>query len=127
LKVKIRQAQRIIFIIYVLIILYITIFSRNPGNEYIFKPLLWEYKKRMWHDIFLNILLFVPMGALCDVNRLWKKIACGFLLSVFVEILQYYFMLGYCELDDMLNNTIGTVLGCISAYIINSLWRRWRN
>jgi glycopeptide antibiotics resistance protein len=77
----------------------------------------------MWHDISLNILLFVPFGVLCDANRLWKKIVCGFLLSVLVEIVQYYFMLGYCELDDILNNTIGTVLGCVSVYIVNNLWK----
>ena len=63
-----------------------------------------------WWDIVLNILLFIPLGFLLGVKG-WKAILFGFLLSAFIECAQYLFLLGYCEADDVLNNTIGTVVG----------------
>lgn len=69
----------------------------------------------MWRDIRLNILLFVPLGFLIGG---WKGILIGFSLSTFIEATQYFGRIGYCELDDILNNTIGTGLGAgINALI----------
>ena len=63
-----------------------------------------------WWDIVLNILMFIPLGFLLgDKGR--KAVLFGFLLSAFIECAQYLFLLGYCEADDVLNNTIGTVVG----------------
>lgn len=65
-----------------------------------------------WWDIVLNILLFIPLGFLLG-RKGWKAILFGFLLSAFIELAQYVFLLGYCEADDVLNNTIGCVLGVL--------------
>lgn len=50
-NLKIDRVRCTVFIVYVFIILYITLFSREIGNEYIFKPLFWEYKKQMWRGL----------------------------------------------------------------------------
>lgn len=63
-----------------------------------------------WWDIFLNILLFVPLGFLLGDKGL-KAILFGLLLSAFIELIQYFLLLGYCEADDVLNNTIGAAVG----------------
>lgn len=66
-----------------------------------------------WGDIALNILLFIPLGLLLG-DKGWKAVFLGFLLSAFIEFIQYIAVLGYCEADDVLNNTIGALLGiCI--------------
>ena len=62
----------------------------------------------MWKSIFLNIILFLPLGYLLGCK---KKIIIGLFLSVTIEVVQYIGMLGFCELDDVLNNTVGTVFG----------------
>lgn len=62
----------------------------------------------MWSDIGLNILLLIPLGFFIGG---WKGIAAGFILSCGIEMTQYIFRLGYCELDDILNNTIGAGAG----------------
>lgn len=111
--------------IVVLFILYITIFSRQPGEQHIFKPLFWEMRNHMWKDIGLNILLFVPLGATIGGR---KGILLGLLLSCCIEVLQYFFCLGYCEMDDVVNNTIGAVVGVGLRFFIgvNSVaLRRW--
>ena len=55
---------------------------------------------------------------------------CGFLLSCGIELIQYYGRLGYCELDDALNNTIGTCIGAglnvvLRKSIGDMTLRRW--
>lgn len=41
----------------------------------------------------------------------WKGVLLGFLLSCGIEIVQYTGRLGYCEMDDVLHNTIGAGIG----------------
>lgn len=67
---------------------------------------------RYWWDIGLNILLFIPLGFLVG-KKGWKAVLYGFLLSASIECAQYLFLLGYCEADDVLNNTIGCGFGIL--------------
>jgi lipopolysaccharide/colanic/teichoic acid biosynthesis glycosyltransferase len=105
---KARIIKGILIAIVAIIILQITIFSRDVGQERIFKPLFWELKNGMWKDIWLNILLFMPLGLIIGGR---KGIISGLILSCCIEFTQYMFCLGYCEMDDVLNNTIGAVIG----------------
>ncbi len=79
----------------------------------------------MWGDILKNIVFFVPLGFIIGGR---KGVVVGFLLSCGIETAQYFIRLGYCEVDDVLNNTIGTAIG---VYIRNKLrvgngvLRRW--
>ena len=101
-------------LLYVAFICYLTLFMRHIGTERITKGLFWEYKNFMWHDIGMNILLFIPLGILLGFalsRNTWKVIAFGFALSLAIELTQYILILGYCEADDVLNNTIGTMFG----------------
>ena len=102
--------RKVLATLYILIILWITLFSRTPGTLRIFRGLFWEVRMGYWWDIALNMLLFIPLGFLVG-GKGWKVVLFGFLLSVFIELMQYVFLLGYCEADDVLNNTIGTVVG----------------
>lgn len=80
--------------------------------EPIFRGLFWEVQAGYWNDIFMNIVLFIPLGFLIGG---WKGIVSGFLLSCSIEVIQYFGRLGFCELDDVLNNTIGAGLGVITS------------
>lgn len=108
MRSKTRSIKGILIAIVAIIILQITIFSRDAGQERIFKPLFWELKNGMWKDIWLNILLFMPLGLIIGGR---KGIISGLILSCCIEFTQYMFCLGYCEMDDVLNNTIGAVIG----------------
>ena len=48
----------------------------------------------------------------------WKGLLIGFCLSSGIEVTQYVCNLGYCELDDVLNNTIGTGVGAVISVLI---------
>lgn len=106
------RKRKAILILYILIILWVTLFTREPRAARIVKGLFWEVRMGYWWDIVLNILLFIPLGFLLG-DKGWKAILYGFLLSAFIECAQYLFLLGYCEADDVLHNTIGCGLGVL--------------
>lgn len=71
-------------------------------------------------DFLSNILLYVPLGFFCFLAtgrstamalRLGAAILCGFVLSLAVELLQYYDSGRDSELTDLCSNTIGAALG----------------
>lgn len=105
-----RKSRKILVALYILIILWITLFSREPMTARIFRGLFWEIEMGYWNNIIQNILLFIPLGFLLGGKR---GVIAGLLLSIGIELTQYIFRLGYCELDDVLNNTIGTVIGAL--------------
>ena len=102
--------KKVLLALYVLIILWITLFSREPMTTRIFRRLFWEIEMGYWNNIIQNILLFVPLGFLIGGKR---GIIAGVLLSIGIELTQYIAVLGYCELDDVLNNTIGAAIGAL--------------
>ena len=78
-----------------------------------------EYMK----NTILNILLFMPLGFLLPViwseYRNAKKMALtGLAVSVLIEILQI-FTFRFTDIDDLITNTLGTVLGYGIAKMIS--------
>lgn len=75
--------------------------------------------------IGLNILLFVPFGYLLKTlsdHKSWKWVILqGVLFSLLIECAQYTFCLGWFDIDDIINNTLGTCTGCISSLSVNRL------
>ena len=63
-----------------------------------------------WNNILQNIALFIPLGVIVGGKR---GIVAGVILSMGIEAIQYTAALGYCELDDVMNNTIGAAIGSL--------------
>ena len=71
----------------------------------------------MAEEIFLNVLLLMPMGVLlyAAFGRRFGMIritAAGFAVSFCIEFLQLVLKRGLFEWDDMIHNTLGVYLGC---------------
>ena len=105
-----KKSTKALVALYILIILWITVFSREPMTGRIFRGLFWEIEVGYWNNIIQNILLFIPLGFLIGGKQ---GIIAGVLLSIGIELTQFIFRLGYCELDDVLNNTIGAAIGAL--------------
>lgn len=79
-----------------------------------------SYFMEMIGESILNVLLFMPIGFLAGfgLQRMtWKKVLIlGGGYSVLIELLQFIFMKGFCEIDDVIHN----LTGCIIGYAI---WR----
>lgn len=104
------------------VILLITLLNRQPEERIAYLIPLWSYKRILegnWRSLYeniCNILMFMPLGFLLPVlfhtNKRITTIV-GFFLSVIIETLQFSFALGSFEVDDLINNTLGSFLGYI--------------
>lgn len=66
--------------------------------------------------IVLNILMFIPLGIFLPsvfkrVNRLWKAAAISFCATLFIELVQMALPGRAFDIDDILMNTLGGVIG----------------
>jgi glycopeptide antibiotics resistance protein len=70
-----------------------------------------------WTNIFGNIALFIPLPVLvASLSRLrnrWGLLAIGVAVSVFIEITQYVGRIGVPDIDDVIMNGTGTLLGVL--------------
>lgn len=105
------------------------LFSREPGSRtgVDLIPLSTWGTSAQAHAYFIeNILMFIPFGILLPfrVPALRRALFCidaGFLCSLLLETAQLLTGRGYCQLDDIATNTLGTGLG----YLIYRLWQRY--
>lgn len=69
-----------------------------------------------YYQVIANILLFMPLGFLLPLLfediRSWKKIFIyGCLTSVIIEVAQIFTLLNVTDIDDVILNTLGSLLG----------------
>lgn len=68
-------------------------------------------------ELVENILIFVPFGVyagmLVGEKSWWKVILAGAGFSLLLETLQYVFAIGASDITDVINNTLGAVLGVL--------------
>lgn len=84
-----------------------------------YKEAYHKMEMSLFRNIILNILLFAPLGFLLPIysdklKKIYKAVPIGFLVAIIIETLQYITKLGIFEIDDIFNNTLGTLIGyCI--------------
>ena len=82
-------------------------------------------KSKMWMNVIGNILMFVPTGIILPIifkrlNNIFKVTLSGAFLSLCIEILQLPFPSRSSDIDDLILNTSGVIIG----YIIYKLFKR---
>ena len=80
-------------------------------------------------QISLNILLFIPFGFLLPIiserfKSLWYTIVTEFIFSAGIKTMQYITGRGLTEVDDVINNTVGTLVGYILYVGVMWLYKR---
>lgn len=63
-----------------------------------------------------NIIMLMPIGLMTPFiirkkHYAIKTVAFGFFFSLIIELSQCYFRTGLFEVDDLINNTLGVILG----------------
>lgn len=132
-----RYINIVLCIFSLFLILKMTILGRTVGNREI--ELLPFYSisdnSEAVRMIVMNIILFLPLGltmpiALERVKNIKRKwllcIIVGLVISLLVEIIQYFFCIGIAETDDVICNTFGTLLGVMSNMLANYLGKKRR-
>lgn len=103
---------------YACIVLGITIFNRLPNDRAKYNlELFWSYRaavknrKLIW-EIFLNYCMLLPFGLLGSFYLRGRGVIIfGFLSSIAIELAQFFMRRGFFELDDIVGNTIGVIIG----------------
>lgn len=106
-------------------------------------PLFYSYKDAWvdfsvtsWRNIILNICMFLPFGILLPMGikffrSFWKISLAGFLFTLFIETSQLLMGRGMFELDDLMDNTVGTMIGyglyVLAMYLLNAIRKRENN
>ena len=84
-------------------------------------------------SLLLNILLFCPFGAALVnllprrkpvVSRIITACMLGMILSILIEWMQFHFSLGSAEADDVICNTLGTLIGAQALPVKSALERK---
>ena len=111
-------------ILYVCFIVLMTIAYRETGNPRGRFELFHSYKQFLSsamtrQNILNNIWLFVPLGAaIYAPGQRWGWLwAIG--ISVGIELIQFIFGIGLCELDDIISNSLGAIIG----FGISCIWK----
>lgn len=105
--------------VYIVILLCITVLSRESGSSKGIDLELfatWGINTRNNAYVIENILLFVPFGILCAwviplAGRLLGCASMGLMVSFGIECLQLITGRGYFQIDDILTNTLGAIVG----------------
>lgn len=82
----------------------------------------------IYRSMLMNALLFVPFGMTMPFALVAKRkhkivltVSAAALLSTCVEMAQYFFSRGRCEIDDLLMNTFGAAVGTLSYWLYTKL------
>ncbi len=78
----------------------------------------YDNSTHMFLNVAGNILMFVPTGILLPVlfkrlDKAYKVAGTGFLISLAIEILQLPFADRASDVDDLLMNTFGAIIGYV--------------
>ncbi len=120
---------------YTFVVICFTIICRGT-QTFIFARLeltpFWIYKAVKAHipgvsvwDILLNVVMFIPLGLLVKLlfpKVTWiKMLLIAILSSLFIEMNQYIFEKGFAQIDDVIHNAIGALIGNGIAYYIQKM------
>ncbi|MCD7818842.1 MAG: VanZ family protein [Lachnospiraceae bacterium] len=80
-------------------------------------------------NLFGNIIGFMPFGALVPLmarsaRRVWRTTLLSFEVSALVEVSQLIFRVGCFDVDDMILNTLGGLLGYLLFLGVSRLYLR---
>ena len=129
LKVGFRWSSILLLIEYIFLLFCSTVIFRstNEVRRYDFH-LFWSYNRPdLLVENIMNVIVFIPvgmiLGSLLRVKGSWLvALLIGCSISITIEALQFWFMRGFSEVDDVMHNTVGCFVGYmlvkISRFIV---------
>ena len=131
---KLQRNTSIILVIYVVILLYFTVIGRYSHEEYenriyfyySYRRLIEHYDSQSMRQILLNIAMLIPVGFLLPMifnckGKYLKTIGISILLIIVIELLQMLTKTGSCEVDDIINNLLGALLGMALYHMVRRI------
>ncbi len=122
-KTGLRYSVALLLIEYIFLIFCSTVFFRTTSElrKYDIHP-FWSYKaiqdgrEDLLAENIMNVVVFIPVGLLLGIAfkqmTWWKTLLIGCSISITIEALQFCFLKGFSEVDDVMHNMVGCLIGC---------------
>lgn len=141
---RIRAIGKILFVLYIGFVVWFLIFSDWYGRtgemqEYhynleLFKEIkrFWDYRQQVGYfamltNLFGNVMIFLPFGFFLPMASRYRSffstMFASFVLSLCVEVFQFITRVGSFDVDDLLLNTIGGIVGHILFVVCDAVGR----
>lgn len=127
----------IAFVISIVLIVMVTLVYRQTGGDKGFSMIpfssfeIARIHSDVYQEVMLNVVLFFPVGLTMPfvINRITDHpviitIISSCILSVLIEIFQYLFNRGYAEIDDVIFNALGVVVGSVSFLVYKRFFQK---
>jgi glycopeptide antibiotics resistance protein len=116
-----KTLSKTLFVLYILTLLWLILFKFSFDVS----SVLFDHQARSieWipfagssrAEMISNFIVFVPFGLLLSANfkqiNIWRKLACVFIFSATVEIIQFILAIGVTDITDLITNTLGGLVG----------------
>lgn len=139
-----KAIMKLLFIIYMCLLVYVVFFAesmgRTPQDEHIYNLIPLREIKRFWKyiwdrgslgnmarlNVFGNIIAFIPFGVYLPYMseskiRFISTFLYTFSLSLTIELVQLITKVGSCDVDDVILNTLGGVVGYILWWVYSRI------
>ena len=145
-KQRTKLLLEVCFMVYLIVLFYFLFFSDRYGRtelrqEYQYNLVPFQeikrfiqYREILGFESFLanilgNIFAFSPFGFMLPILNSRKRgilyvTLVSFEFSLFIELIQLITKVGSYDVDDMIMNTIGGVIGYIIYRICYFIWKR---
>lgn len=145
-KNRVHILGKLLFLAYIVFLLYFLIFSEWYGRSgemdtYRYNLVLFQEIQRFWNhreqlgwiayaNLVGNVVIFIPFGFFMPMASRYRSFLLttfySFGFSLLVELFQLVTKVGSFDVDDLLLNTVGGMIGFIIFAMCNWIGRRQR-
>ena len=123
-----REFVRLLFVAYLAALAEIIALRGGPGDTRELRPVPLQTTLRtmsdgLWpfaYNLVGNLVWFVPLGMFLSRNHPLRAMCVGAVASLTLEILQFLLKTGVTDVDDILLNALGALIGAL----IMKLWNQ---
>ena len=137
---------KVLFVLYIIFVFYFLLISEIYGRtgemqEYHYNLILFKEIKRFWNyrnqlgifatatNLLGNVIIFLPFGFFMAMASKYRSflstVIYSFSLSLTIELSQLFMKEGCSDVDDLLLNTIGGMIGFLAFSICNVMRRNY--
>ena len=126
---KLNRLTYVLFVVYLIAIVWILLFKlgvhfSSMGNRSInlipFSAPVILNVKMDYGEMIMNVLIFLPLGIYAGILfKRWSlgiKLLLFFLVSLIIEGFQYILAVGAFDITDIINNTLGGIIGLMTYF-----------
>ena len=131
---KVQCGAAILLSLYIVVLLYFTVTGRYSHEEYEYKinfftSYRWFFEhngEQVLRQLLINLVMLMPVGFILPVvinakHKYLITMALSLLLTVFIETMQLITKCGSFEIDDIINNFVGAVIGMLIYMMLNKI------